>query len=304
MPDTAYSKQANDKLTEQYQMGATHIILAPSDMTKADSISMIDEIKEVDGVKLAASLDSLTGPAIPEEVLPDDIKDIFKNGNYQMMVVASEYATASDEVNNQIDEIVKIVKDYSADAMVIGEAPCTKDLITITDTDFKRVSIVSIGAIFIIILLVFKSVSLPVILVSVIEFAIFVNMGIPAYTKTVIPFIASVVIGTIQLGATVDYAILMTNKYKKNRHLGMEKQPAVSKALQVSMMSVLVSALCFFAATFGVGMFSNIDMISSICILLARGAVISNFVVILILPSMFMVFDKLICKTSSGFKTK
>lgn len=304
MPDTAYSKQANDKLTEQYQMGATHIILAPSDMTKADSISMIDEIKEVDGVKLAASLDSLTGPAIPEEVIPDDIKDIFKNGNYQMMVVASEYATASDEVNNQIDEIVKIVKDYSADAMVIGEAPCTKDLITITDTDFKRVSIVSIGAIFIIILLVFKSVSLPVILVSVIEFAIFVNMGIPAYTKTVIPFIASVVIGTIQLGATVDYAILMTNKYKKNRHLGMEKQPAVSKALQDSMMSVLVSALCFFAATFGVGMFSNIDMISSICILLARGAVISNFVVILILPSMFMVFDKLICKTSSGFKTK
>lgn len=304
MPDTAYSKQANDKLTEQYQMGATHIILAPSDMTKADSISMIDEIKEVDGVKLAASLDSLTGPAIPEEVLPDDIKDIFKNGNYQMMVVASEYATASDEVNNQIDEIVKIVKDYSADAMVIGEAPCTKDLITITDTDFKRVSIVSIGAIFIIILLVFKSVSLPVILVSVIEFAIFVNMGIPAYTKTVIPFIASVVIGTIQLGATVDYAILMTNKYKKNRHLGMEKQPAVSKALQDSMMSVLVSALCFFAATFGVGMFSNIDMISSICILLARGAVISNFVVILILPSMFMVFDKVICKTSSGFKTK
>lgn len=304
MPDTAYSKQANDKLTEQYQMGATHIILAPSGMTKADSISMIDEIKEVDGVKLAASLDSLTGPAIPEEVLPDDIKDIFKNGNYQMMVVASEYATASDEVNNQIDEIVKIVKDYSADAMVIGEAPCTKDLITITDTDFKRVSIVSIGAIFIIILLVFKSVSLPVILVSVIEFAIFVNMGIPAYTKTVIPFIASVVIGTIQLGATVDYAILMTNKYKKNRHLGMEKQPAVSKALQDSMMSVLVSALCFFAATFGVGMFSNIDMISSICILLARGAVISNFVVILILPSMFMVFDKVICKTSSGFKTK
>ena len=304
MPDTAYSKQANDKLTEQYQMGATHIILAPSDMTKADSISMIDEIKEVDGVKLAASLDSLTGPAIPEEVLPDDIKDIFKNGKYQMMVVASEYATASDEVNNQIDEIVKIVKDYSADAMVIGEAPCTKDLITITDTDSKRVSIVSIGAIFIIILLVFKSVSLPVILVSVIEFAIFVNMGIPAYTKTVIPFIASVVIGTIQLGATVDYAILMTNKYKKNRHLGMEKQPAVSKALQDSMMSVLVSALCFFAATFGVGMFSNIDMISSICILLARGAVISNFVVILILPSMFMVFDKLICKTSSGFKTK
>ena len=304
MPDSAYSKPANDKLTEQYQIGATHIILAPADMAKADSISMIDEIKELDGVKLAASLDSITGPSIPEAILPDDIKEIFKNGNYQMMMVASEYATASDEVNDQIDKIGAIIKKYSKDAMVIGEAPCTKDLITITDQDFKRVSIVSIGAIFIIILLVFKSVSLPIILVSVIEFAIFVNMGIPAYTKTVIPFIASVVIGTIQLGATVDYAILMTNKYKKNRFLGMEKQSAVSKALHDSMMSVFVSALCFFAATFGVGLFSNIDMISSICILLARGAVISNFVVILLLPSMFMVFDKFICKTSVGFKAK
>ena len=304
MPDSAYSKPANDKLTEQYQIGATHIILAPADMAKADSISMIDEIKELDGVKLAASLDSITGPAIPEEILPEDIKEIFKNGNYQMMMVASEYATASDEVNDQIDKIGAIIKKYSEDAMVIGEAPCTKDLITITDQDFKRVSIVSIGAIFVIILIVFKSVSLPIILVSVIEFAIFVNMGIPAYTKTVIPFIASVVIGTIQLGATVDYAILMTNKYKKNRFLGMEKQSAVSKALHDSMMSVLVSALCFFAATFGVGLFSNIDMISSICILLARGAVISNFVVILLLPSMFMVFDKFICKTSVGFKAK
>lgn len=304
MPDSAFSKQANDKLADQYAMGATHIIIAPSDMSKADSISMIDEIKELDGVKLAASLDSITGPTIPEEILPDNIKEIFKNGDYQMMVVASEYATASDEVNNQIDKIGEIVKKYSQDAMVIGEAPCTKDLITITDSDFKRVSIVSIGAIFVIILLVFKSISLPIILVSVIEFAIFVNMGVPAYTGTVIPFIASVVIGTIQLGATVDYAILMTNKYKKNRSLGMEKQPAVSKALHDSMMSVLVSALCFFAATFGVGIYSNIDMISSICILLARGAVISNFVVILALPSMFMVFDKFICSTSVGFKKK
>ena len=188
--------------------------------------------------------------------------------------------------------------------MLIGEAPCTKDLITITDEDFKRVSVVSIGAIFIILLFVFKSISLPVILVAVIEFAIFVNMGIPYYTKTIIPFIASVVIGTIQLGATVDYAILMTNKYKKNRYTGMDKQPAISKALKDSIMSVLVSALCFFAATFGVGLYSNIDMISSICILLARGAIISMFVVILILPSMFMLFDKLIVGTSMGFKNK
>ena len=254
--------------------------------------------------KLAVSLDSVAGPKIPDEMIPDEAREIFKNGDYQMMVVASEYATATDDVNNQIEEINKIVKKYSDDAMLIGEAPCTKDLITITDTDFKRVSVVSIGAIFIIILLVFKSISLPVILVSVIEFAIFVNMGIPYYTGTVIPFIASVVIGTIQLGATVDYAILMTNKYKKNRRLGMEKQPAISKALEDSMMSIIVSALCFFAATFGVGLYSNIDMISSICILLARGAIISMFVVILILPSMFMVFDRFICATSFGFKNK
>ena len=214
------------------------------------------------------------------------------------------YATASDEVNKQIDEINEVVKKYSDTAMVIGEAPCTKDLITITDQDFQRVSVVSIGAIFLIILLVFKSISLPVVLVAVIEFAIFVNMGLPAYTGTVIPFIASVVIGTIQLGATVDYAILMTTKYKKNRSLGMEKQPAVSKALGDSMMSIIVSALCFFAATFGVGCYSNIDMISQLCILLARGAIISMFVVILVLPSMFMIFDKVICATSVGFRKK
>lgn len=304
MPDTAYSKQANDRLNEQYGMGATHIILAPDDMNSVDNIEMIDEIKKVDGVKLAVSLDSILDGVIPEAIVPTKAKEIFKNNGYQMMLISTEYQTASDEVNNQIEEINEIVKKYSESAMLIGEAPCTKDLITITDADFKRVSIVSIGAIFVILLFVFKSISLPVILVAVIEFAIFVNMGIPYYTKTVIPFIASVVIGTIQLGATVDYAILMTNKYKKNRSEGMDKQPAVSKALGDSIMSVLVSALCFFAATFGVGLYSNIDMISSICILLARGAVISMFVVILILPSMFMLFDKLIVNTSIGFKNK
>ena len=304
MPDSAYSKQANDRLNEQYDMGATHIVIAPSSMSKADSISMINEIKKVDGVKMAASLDSIIGPTIPEEMLPDKVKDIFENGDYQMMLISSEYQTASDEVNDQITELNKIVKSYSNDAMLIGEAPCTKDLINITDTDFKRVSAISIIAIFVIILLVFKSISLPIILVAVIEFAIFVNMGIPGFTGTKLPFIASIVIGTIQLGATVDYAILMTTKYRKNRYMGMEKQPAITKALHDSTMSIIVSALCFFAATFGVGLYSNIDMISSICILLARGAIISMFVVILVLPSMFMIFDRVICATSMGFKNK
>ena len=304
MPDSAYSKQANDRLNEQYAMGATHIVIAPSSMSKADSISMINEIKKVDGVKMAASLDSIIGPTIPEEMLPDKVKDIFENGDYQMMLISSEYQTASDEVNDQITELNKIVKSYSNDAMLIGEAPCTKDLINITDTDFKRVSAISIIAIFVIILFVFKSISLPIILVAVIEFAIFVNMGIPGFTGTKLPFIASIVIGTIQLGATVDYAILMTTKYRKNRYTGMEKQPAITKALHDSTMSIIVSALCFFAATFGVGLYSNIDMISSICILLARGAIISMFVVILVLPSMFMIFDRVICATSVGFKNK
>ena len=304
LPDTLSSKQANDKLDEQYSMGATHIIIAKSTLSSRDSMNMINEIKEVDGVKLAASLDSLIGPGIPEEVVPDDIKEIMKNGDYQMMLVASEYATASDEVNAQIDKLNEIVKAYDDTAMVIGEAPCTKDLIEITDTDFARVSAISIIAIFIIIAIVFKSISLPIILVSVIEFGIFINMGIPAYTGSVLPFIASIVIGTIQLGATVDYAILLTNKYKKNRYNGMEKKEAITNALQHSIQSVMVSAFTFFAATFGVAMYSNIDMIGSLCMLMARGAIISMFVVILVLPSMFMVFDKVIIATSAGFKNK
>ena len=220
------------------------------------------------------------------------------------MLVSSEYAIASDEVNAQIDDLNQVIKKYDKKGMLIGEAPCTRDLISITNTDFQTVSVVSIGAIFIIILLVFKSISLPIILVSVIEFAIFINMGIPAYTKTTLPFIASIVIGTIQLGATVDYAILMTNRYKKERNSGKDKRTSVTIALSASIQSVFVSALSFFAATFGVGMYSNIDMISALCILMARGAIISMFVVIFILPAMFMVFDKIICNTSIGFGSK
>ena len=304
LPDTFASKVANDKLTEQYHMGATHMILTKSSLSEKDSMNMIDEIKKLDGVKLAVSLDSVLGPNIPQEMVPENIKDIFISGDYQMMLVSSEYATASDEVNKQCDEINKIIKKYDDSAMLIGEAPCTKDLIEITDKDFKRVSAVSIGVIFLIIALVFKSISLPIILVAVIEFAIFINMGIPAYTGTVLPFIASIVIGTIQLGATVDYAILMTNKYKKNRYNGMEKKEAITDALGKSTQSVIVSALSFFAATFGVGMYSNIDMISSLCILMARGAIVSMFVVVFILPSMFMIFDRIICASSAGFKVK
>lgn len=304
LPKSLDSITANDKLNEDFEMGATHMIIADSSLSSKDASAMLDEISKVDGVKMALGFDSLVGPGIPKEFIPDDVKEVMINGDYQMMLIGSEYAVASDEVNAQCEEINQIIKKYDTSAMLIGEAPCTKDLIEITDQDFKTVSIVSIGAIFVIIALVFKSVSLPIILVAVIEFAIFINMGIPAYTNTTLPFIASIVIGTIQLGATVDYAILMTTKYKKARYRGADKRDAVVAALQSSIQSIIVSAFSFFAATFGVGMYSNIDMISSLCLLMARGAIISMFVVIFILPSMFMVFDKAICATSIGFHSR
>ena len=304
LPKSLESIMANDKLDENFDMGATHMILADSSLPAKEAKAMLHEIEQVDGVKMALGFDSLVGPSVPREIIPDDVRELLISGNYQLMLVGSEYAVASDEVNAQCEQINTIIKKYDSSAMLIGEAPCTKDLIEITDEDFKRVSAVSIGAIFLIIALVFQSVSLPVILVSVIEFAIFINMGIPAYTKTTLPFIASIVIGTIQLGATVDYAILMTNKYKKERSQGAKKEDAVTAALRSSMQSVIVSALSFFAATFGVGLYSNIDMISSLCSLMARGAIISMIVVIFILPSAFMIFDRLICVTSFGFKQK
>ena len=304
LPESLDSITANNKLNDEYDMGATHMILADSHLSSKEAKAMLSEIEKVDGVKMALGYDSLVGPGIPKDIIPDDIKDVLQSENYQLMIVSSEYAVASDEVNAQCEEINNIIKKYDSNAMLIGEAPCTKDLIEITDEDFTRVSAVSIGAIFFIILLVFKSASLPVILVAVIEFAIFINMGIPCYTHTTLPFIASIVIGTIQLGATVDYAILMTNKYKRARSRGAEKKDAITTALEGSIQSIIVSALSFFAATFGVGVYSNIDMISSLCSLMARGAIISMFVVIFILPSMFMVFDRLICASSVGFKPK
>ena len=304
LPGNLDSVIANDKLDETFAMNSTHIILCDSSLEPKEVDEMMSKIDDVDGVKATLGLDSLVGPTVPREMIPSDIKDVVMDENYQMLMISSEYKVASDEVNDQCDEIEKIMKKYDKNAMLIGEAPCTKDLITITNHDFNVVSTVSIGAIFLIIACVFKSISLPIILVAVIEFAIFINMGIPAFTGTKLPFIAGIVIGTIQLGATVDYAILMTTKYRKARYNGVEKQEAITSALGASMQSVIVSALSFFAATFGVGLYSNVDMIASLCSLMARGAIISMFVVIFILPSMFMIFDKVICKTSKGFLPK
>lgn len=289
LPGNLDSVIANDKLDETFAMNSTHIILCDSSLEPKEVNEMMSKIDDVDGVKATLGLDSLVGPTVPREMIPSDIKEVVMDENYQMLMISSEYKVASDEVNDQCDKIEKIMKKYDKNAMLIGEAPCTKDLITITNHDFNVVSTVSIGAIFLIIACVFKSISLPIILVAVIEFAIFINMGIPAFTGTKLPFIAGIVIGTIQLGATVDYAILMTTKYRKARYNGVEKQEAITSALGASMQSVIVSALSFFAATFGVGLYSNVDMIASLCSLMARGAIISMFVVIFILPSMFMI---------------
>lgn len=304
LPKSLPSVTANDKLNDDFTMGATHMVLVDSSLPAKEVSAMVDEIDDVKGVKATIGLDAIMGPGFPREMIPEEIKELLMDDNYQLMLISSEYAVATDEVNEQCDTIKDIVKSYDENGMLIGEAPCTKDLITITDKDFKVVSAISIGAIFLIIAVVFKSITLPVILVSVIEFAIFINMGIPAYTKTTLPFIASIVIGTIQLGATVDYAILMTNKYKRNRSQGLAKKEAVTQALQSSLQSIVVSALSFFAATFGVGLYSNIDMISSLCVLMSRGAIISMFVVVFILPAMLLLFDRVICATSVGFKYK
>lgn len=304
LPSKYESVKGKEILAKDFEQGTTYMVLYDSDLSSVQGRKMLKEIENVKGMDVVAGLDNIKGAAVPDEVIPANIRKELDNGEYKLALLMSKYTVASDEVNDQINEIEGIVKEYDNSAMVIGEAPCTKDLIKITDTDFKRVSAVSIILIFIIILLVLRSVSLPVLLVTVIEFAIFINMGIPAYTNTTLPFIASIVIGTIQLGATVDYAILITNRYKKERRNGADKRNAVQTAMSNCLQSVFVSAMSFFAATFGVGMYSSIDMISSICILLARGAIISFICVATVLPAMFMIFDKLIVKTSVGFKSK
>lgn len=304
LPKDLNSVIANSKLDEEYHMATTHMLLVDADMKPKEVNSMLDEMGKVDGVSFSMSLDTLIGPSIPREMVPDSVTKILKSDKWQLMLVGSEYKVASDEENAQIDELSKILKSYDKDGMLIGEAAATKDLIDITDHDFKVVNIVSIAAIFIIILVALRSVSLPIILVAVIEFAITVNMGVPCFTNTTIPFIASVVIGTIQLGATVDYAILMTTRYKTERNAGKDKHEAVTIALSTSMKSIMVSALGFFASTFGVGVYSSVDMISQLCTLMSRGAIISMITVICILPSMLMLFDKVIINTTMGMKKK
>ena len=280
LPKNLPSVIANTKLKEDYNMNTTHMILVDSSVAGSDVKKMSQEIEKVDGVKWVLGLDNLVGSGVPADMLPESVTGMLKNDKYQLLMVNSTYKVATDKVNKQIEQIDKIMDKYDKGAMLVGEGPLTKDLINITDTDFKRVSAVSIGIVFVIILLLFKSITIPVILVGVIEFAIFVNMGIPFYTGTKLPFVASIVIGTIQLGAT----------------------DAITTAHKFSAQSIIVSALSFFAATIGVGLYSNIDMISSLCILMARGALISMVVVVLILPSLFMVFDKIIVKTSKGFR--
>ena len=295
---------ANTKLAEDYNMNSTHILMVKSDMSAKNANKMMNEIKKVDGVQFTMGFNSLVGSAVPEEAVPDELKSILKSDKWQLMLIGSEYEVASDAVNSQVEAINKIITKYDKNGMLIGEAPATKDLITITDRDFKIVNFLSIAAIFLIIAFTFRSISLPIILVSVIELAIMINLGIAYYTGSKLSFIAPIVIGTIQLGATVDYAILMTTRYRTERSSGKDKMESIGIALGTSIKSVITSALGFFAATVGVALYSDIGLISELCMLLARGALISMVVVVTALPSMFMIFDKVICKTSAGFLPK
>ena len=301
LPESLESVSAQNKISKDYNLGSANIVLVQSSTPEKDVSNMLKEIKEVKGVQSALGLESVLDGSIPDSFIPEDLTSELKNDEYEMLLFMSEYKTGSDEANDQCTAVENIIKKYDDKGMLVGEAACTRDLIKITNTDFAVVSAVSIVLIFIIIALVFKSVTLPVVLVALIESAIFMNMGIPYYTNTVLPFIASIVIGTIQLGATVDYAILMTNRYKLERSLGKQRKQAAGDALAATMKSVIVSALTFFGATFGVGVYSSIDMISSLCLLMARGAIISMICVICILPALFIVFDKLIVKGSYKF---
>ena len=304
LPEDMAYVVANSKLQEDFGVGATHMVLVSTDVSDTDVRAMIHEMENVEGIKYALGLESVVGPLVPEEMLPESVKEVLKSDDWELLLVNSEYKTATDEVNAQINELNTILKKYDSKGMLIGEAPCTKDLIETTDEDFKVVNAVSIVAIFVIIALVEKSITLPLILVAVIELSIFINLGLAYLTGTSLPFIAPICISTIQLGATVDYAILMTTRYKQERYEGKDKREAVTNALKVSIPSIIVSAMGLFSATFGVALYSDVDIISSLCDLMARGAIVSMFAVILFLPAMFMLFDKVICVTSIGFRNK
>ena len=304
LPSTLESNVANEKLEEDFDMSVLHMVMMDKNMDAKDKRDMLNAIDEVDGVKWTISLNSLVGATIPDSMIPKDIKSMLQSDNWELAFVCSKYQSATEEVNSQIAQINDIVKGYDENAMVIGEAPMMKDLEDVTNIDLQSVNTVSMAAIFIIIMIIFKSISLPIILVAVIEFAIAVNMAVPFYQNISLPFVASIVVGTIQLGATVDYAILMTSRYQKERNRGKNKKEAVSAAHKASIESIITSGLSFFAATFGVSAYSKVDMIGSICTLLSRGALISVVVVALVLPAMFLIFDKVICKTSINFLGK
>ena len=302
LPQDLESSQANTKLAETFDVSTTHLVLVDADVSQKVVCDMTEEMSNVDGVQQVLSLDSLLGAGIPESFLPEDVTELLKSDRYQLMLINSAYVVSSDAVNAQIDELNTILKKYDEGGMLIGEAPCTKDLISCTDNDFKVVNIISIAAIFIIIALVLRSLSLPVLLVALIESAIAVNLCIPYYTNTVLPFVGPILISTIQLGSTVDYAILMTTKYLQNRKAGQDKKEAVGAAVASSAQSILVSGLSFFAATFGVGLYSNVDIISSMCSLMARGALCSVVVVLFLLPAVLLVLDKVIVHSTLNMK--
>lgn len=302
LPDTLPSVEANTTLKDKFDMVSTQIVLIDKSVPNYRVNEMLEKIDELDGIEWTLGYSKIVGSNLPDIILPDDIKEVFENEKYQMVLINSKYEMATDELNNQITKINEIIKQYDENAILAGEGPLMKDLVTISDHDFNSVNTVSILIIFILMIIVLKSISLPIILMLTIEFAIFINMGIPYYTGTIIPFIASIVIGTIQLGATIDYAILITTKYVTARKEGKDKKLAIDEALGTSMGSIAVSGLCFFGATFGVGAYSKIEMIGSLCTLMSRGAIISMIVVIMVLPSFLMLFDKLICKTTIGMR--
>ena len=304
LPETLDSNVANAKLQDTFDMSNIHMVLLEKGLTSQEKSEMLSEIKNVDGVQWALGMDSFVGPAFPDTMIPKDVRKMLESDEYELQFICSKYKTATDEVNAQIADIQDVVKKYSPNSMVIGEAPLTRDLQDVTDVDLKTVNTISILAIFVIIMIVFKSISLPVILVAIIEFAICVNMAVPFYQGKEVVFVASIVIGCIQLGATVDYAILMTSRYQAERYRGKNKKEAVMGAHKSCMKSILVSGCSFFAATFGVGLYTQVDMIGSITNLLSRGAIISTLVVLFILPAMFMIFDPIICHTSIGFIKK